>query len=69
MMEHPEEFYGTTESLTNFLKELRYVESQIDELLSNPIIRICVEVNHHTYDLIQKEKMAKPKRFIKRSRY
>ena len=69
MMEHPEEFYGTKESLTIFLKKLGYVEEQIDELLSNPITRKCVEINHRTYDLIQREKIDKPKMFIKRNRY
>ena len=50
-LQHPEEFYDTTESLTNFLLELGYTEDKITQLLSNPITRDCVEVNLRSFRL------------------
>ena len=44
-IQHPERFFDTTESLTNFLLELGYTEDKIIQLLSNPITRECVEIN------------------------
>ena len=48
MKEDPEMVFDTTESLTNFLLELRYTEDEIIQLLSNPTTRACVEINYRS---------------------
>ena len=51
-MNHPEEFFDTTVSLTIFLKEIGYADDDIVKLLSNPITRDCAEMNSRTYSRI-----------------
>ena len=54
---HPEEFCGTTESMTIFLVNLGYGKDKIAELLSNPITRECVEINQRSYSILNNKKI------------
>ena len=54
MKEDPKMVFDTTESLTNFLLELRYTEDEITQLLANPTTRACVEINYRSYAIKNK---------------
>lgn len=63
--QHPEKFFDTTESLTNYLLELGYTNDKIKELLQNPITRDCVEINLRSSELKKDSKKKVFKKIVK----
>lgn len=63
--QHPERFFDTTESLTNYLIELGYTNDKITQLLSNPITRDCVEINLRASEHNKEPKKKVLKKFFK----